>query len=336
MILVTGATGILGRLFVLRLLQNGHRVRATKRSSSDLDEVKNSFRFYTDNAEKWFEKIEWVEVDFQDIEDISRLLLGVKEVYHCAAEVSFDDDKKKQIFQTNFNLTKELLYACEGTEIEAFLYVSSISVLDSPNEKGLLDEESFYNSKLKHSSYAQSKHFAEMEVQRAGAEGLNILILNPGVIIGTGNWQKSSGKMFELLSQYSYSFDGSTGYVDVRDVVDMGIQLMEKKIFDQRFILVAENLSYLEYANKVRTSLGLKPSKRVPSLVLWFLQILAPFGMIFKKLKLFSKQNIQMLSSQSKYSNEKIKKYINQDFIPIDKSIEFHLKNYLEDKKNKK
>ena len=67
MILVTGATGILGRVIVLELLKRGKTVRATKRKTSDVEEVKNSFRFYTENPEVFFNKIEWVNVNFDDI-----------------------------------------------------------------------------------------------------------------------------------------------------------------------------------------------------------------------------------------------------------------------------
>ena len=56
MVLVTGATGILGRVIVLNLLQKGKNVRAVKRKSSNLEDVKNSYRFYTDQPEEFFKK----------------------------------------------------------------------------------------------------------------------------------------------------------------------------------------------------------------------------------------------------------------------------------------
>ena len=80
--------------------------------------------------------------------------------------------------------------------MKKFLFVSSIAVLDGLNENGELDESSDFNPKIDHSAYAISKHFSEMEVWRASAEGLNVIV-NPGIIIGSGNWKESSGTFIQ-------------------------------------------------------------------------------------------------------------------------------------------
>ncbi|MGS0747444.1 NAD-dependent epimerase/dehydratase family protein [Halpernia sp. GG3] len=332
MILVTGATGILGRVIVLDLLKRGKTVRATKRPSSNLVEVQHSLQFYTENPDEFFNKISWIDIDFEDADSLKLALEGVSEIYHCAAKVSFHPDDNEEMLQCNIKFTENLLYACENSSVKKFLFVSSIAVLDNVNEQGILDEDSNFNPKENHSDYALSKHFAEMEVWRASAEGLNTIIVNPGVIIGSGNWKNSSGKLFKELAENQFSFSGGTAYIDVRDVAKISIDLMEKNAFGERFIVISETKSYQETANYLRQKLNKSDVKILP---MWVLRIGVVlnflFGWLIKPLKMVNSVNIKSVSYQSEISNEKIKKDLNIEFVPVFESLDFHFKNYLKD-----
>ena len=333
MILVTGATGILGRVIVLELLKRGKTVRATKRKSSNLQEVRKSFQFYTETPNEYFDSIEWIEVDFEDIHSLQNALNGVEEVYHCAAKVSFHPKDEKEMYQTNIECTKQLLFACQNSSVKKFLFVSSIAVLDGLNENGELDESSDFNPKIDHSAYAISKHFSEMEVWRASAEGLNTVIVNPGLIIGSGNWKESSGTLFMEFEKNDYTFSGGTSYVDVRDVAQISIELMEKNIFGERFILVSESAKYEEIGNSIRQKLGKSPMKLLPNVVLkvgFYLNLL--FGWLFSPLKMANKVNVQSVTEFNKISNKKIKEKLNYEFIPLKESLAFHVENYKKDR----
>ncbi len=333
MTLVTGATGILGRVIVLELLKRGKTVRATKRKTSNLEEVRNSFKFYTENPDEFFNKIEWVDIDFDDIDSLKIAVNGVEEVYHCAAKVSFHPDARKKMYHTNIDGTKNLLYACENSSVKKFCFVSSIAVLDGFNENGMMDEDSDFNSKLEHSAYAESKHFSEMEVWRASAEGLNVVIVNPGMIIGSGNWNESSGLIYENFTK-GFTFSGGTSYVDVRDVAKISVELMEKNIFGERFILISENKRYSEMTNFVRNKLGKSTPKILSKSVLNFAKILNfCFGWFIPSLKMANKVNIESVTNLNPVSNQKIRERLDYEFIPVEESLDFHLKNYRQDKK---
>ena len=336
MVFVTGATGILGRVIVLELLKKGRNVRAAKRATSNLDEVKHSYSFYTENPDDFFNKIEWVNVDFDDIQSIQDALKGVDEVYHCAAKVGFNPDDAKEMYHTNVKGTQNLLYACENSEVKKFLHVSSVAVLDIDNENGELDEDSDFNPKDDHSAYAISKHLAEMEAWRASAEGLNVVIVNPGMIIGSGNWGKSSGDIFPTMEKNSFTFSGGTSYADVRDVAEISIQLMEKSIFGERFIIISENKRYAELARQIRKELGLKEAKVLSKFQLT-MGIVANmlFGWLIPQLKMVTKSNVEAVSQMKTISNKKVKERLNYTFIPLEETIDFHLKNYINDKKAK-
>ncbi|AKK71460.1 NAD-dependent epimerase [Chryseobacterium gallinarum] len=337
MVFVTGATGILGRIIVLELLKRGKHVRASKRPGSNLNEVKHSYSFYTENPNDFFNKIEWMDVDFDDPDSLQNALKGVEDVYHCAAKVSFHPKDEKEMYHTNIKGTENLLYACEGSSVKKFLHVSSVAVLDNFNEKGELDENSDFNPKLEHSAYAISKHLSEMEAWRASAEGLNVVIINPGMIVGSGNWNQSSGELFSTFEDNSFTFSGGSAYVDVRDVAKTAVELMENNIFGERFIIVAENNRYADLAQQIRTRLGLKEAKILSGFQLNIGRLAnALFGWFIPKLRMITKSNIEAISSFNTISNQKIKEKLGYQFIPVKESIDFHLNNYINDKKLKK
>ena len=329
MVLVTGATGILGRVLVLELLKQGKSVRATKREMSNLQEVKKSWNFYTSQADEYFKKIEWVEVDFEDLDSLRIALEGIEEVYHCSAKVSFYLKDEAEMFKTNIEGTKNLLYIAEEKSVKKFLFVSSIAVFDKINEKGEIDEESDFDGKKQNSAYALSKYLSEMEVWRAYAEGMNTIIINPGVIIGSGNWGKSSGDLFPSFEKSPFSFSGGTAYVDVRDVAKTAVILMEKEKFGERYIIISENKKYKEVADKIRQFLGKNESVILPKfwLNLGYGLNLA-LGWLFPYLRIISKENIKMLTEFTPISNKKIIKELNFQFISVKDSLDFYLKNY--------
>ena len=274
-------------------------------------------------------KIEWVEVDFEDLDSLRIALEGIEEVYHCSAKVSFYPKDEAEMFKTNIEGTKNLLYIVEEKSVKKFLFVSSIAVFDKINEKGEIDEESGFDEKKQNSAYALSKYLSEMEVWRAYAEGMNTIIINPGVIIGSGNWGKSSGDLFPSFEKSPFSFSGGTAYVDVRDVAKIAVILMEKEKFGERYIIISENKKYKEVADKIRQFLGKNESVILPKfwLNLGYGLNLA-LGWLFPYLRIISKENIKMLTEFTPISNKKIIKELNFQFISVKDSLDFYLKNY--------
>ncbi|MDQ1097016.1 MULTISPECIES: NAD-dependent epimerase/dehydratase family protein [Chryseobacterium] len=335
MVLVTGATGILGRVVVLELLKRGKKVRAAKRSGSNLKDVKNSYRFYTEDPDAAFSAIEWVELDFDDLTSLQTALEGVEEVYHCAAKVSFNPKYEKEMYHINIKGTTNLLYACEQSSVKKFLYISTIAVLDGFNEEGELDEGSDFNAKEEHSAYAISKHMAEMEVWRASAEGLQIAIINPGMIIGSGGWNQSSGQLFSVFENNRFTFPGGSAYVDVRDVAEIAAELMDRNIFGERFIAISGMKKYEDIGKIIRKRLGLKEPVVLKKRQLGVGRIVnVLLGWLIPPLRMVTKSNIASITSFNTISNQKIKDRLNFRFIPVDESLEFHLNNYINDKKS--
>ncbi|PLX17265.1 MAG: NAD-dependent epimerase [Marinilabiliales bacterium] len=325
MILVTGGTGLVGSHLLYELAKRGEKVKALIRNKRSLAAVKKVFSFYSDQAELLFESIEWVIGDVLDMYSLNEAFMGISKVYHCAAIVSIGGKKKNDLIAANVTGTEYVVNLCLNHKIKKFCHVSSIAALGNSLNGELIDEETSWSSSKTHSAYSISKYKSEMEVWRAVQEGLNAVIVNPSVIIGPGFWNSGSGALFKKASLgMKYYTTGSTGFVDVRDVVECMIELMENEITNERFIINSENLNYKELFTKISEAIGVKaPIKEATKNIL---QIAGVFDSIANKIGLKKKEItrdvIKASISKSMYTNYKIKNTLGKTFISIDKSIE--------------
>ncbi len=315
MILVTGATGFLGSELIRQLLLKGEKVRALKRANSKIPPLL-----------EYEEAIEWRNADLLDYFALKEAMEGVLKVYHCAAFISFSPADKKEMLRVNIEGTMNLLNICMDHKIEKFLHVSSVAAIGNSKNGALITEEDHWEFNPAQSSYAISKYESEMEVFRAAAEGLKTVIVNPSIIIGKNAGEEGSGQLFRAIQKgMKYYPEGSFGYVDVEDVAHSMILLMESDIYDQRFIINAENWTYKDLFTEISQQFE-KPAPTIP-LKPWMLQ-LAYMGTrmisgIRGKNSNLTRDTIRSASKKRSFSNVKIKKTLNLEFRPVKDSIRF-------------
>jgi nucleoside-diphosphate-sugar epimerase len=331
MILVTGGTGLVGAHLLYQLTTKNDVIKAIYRPSSNLDNVKTVFSYYTKNVEQYFSKIEWVEADIIDVVALETAFENVTKVYHSAALVSFNPSDYKAMRKINIEGTANIVNLCIEKNIEKLCYVSSIATIDkNPNSK-LITEENEYSSENRNYGYAITKFGAEMEVWRATQEGVNVVIVNPGIILGGGFWNTGTGAIFDKVYQgLKFYSEGITGYVSVEDVVTAMIALMQSEIKNERFILVSENKSFKAIFFKIADVFKVKkPSikaKKWMSELLWRIESLKHF--ITGKTPILTKNSAKSIHNQYYFSSEKIKNELNFEFEPIDTAIERICKQY--------
>jgi nucleoside-diphosphate-sugar epimerase len=257
-VFVTGATGLLGAHLLVKLAKNGEEIRALKRENSDLSIVKKVFDYY--EAGHLFEKITWVNGDITDVNSLIDGIAPATKVYHTAALVSFDPRDREKLNKMNIDGTANVVNACLELGVEKLCYVSSTAAVGKTKEMKPVVETNEWVEEEVTSNYAISKHYAENEVWRGVAEGLNAVIVNPCVIIGPGDWDRSSGTMFKTVKKgLKFYTSGANAFVDARDVTDVMHMLMEGPISGERFLVIGENLSYKEMFTKVAKALGVNP-----------------------------------------------------------------------------
>ncbi|NCP89793.1 MAG: NAD-dependent epimerase/dehydratase family protein, partial [Flavobacteriales bacterium] len=196
MILVTGGTGLVGSHLLYKLASEGEKVRAIYRNERKLSNIKNVFSCYTADYMPLYDSIEWLQADILDIPSLTRAFNNIAYVYHCAAFVSFEPDKYHLLRKTNIEGTANMVNLCIAHHVKKLCYVSSIATLGNPENLKEITEETEWNAEANNTIYAITKYGAEIEVWRGSQEGLSVVIVNPGVILGAGIWRYGSGNLF--------------------------------------------------------------------------------------------------------------------------------------------
>lgn len=319
MVLVTGGTGLVGAHLVLHLIENGEIVRAIYRNPDNIQKTKALFLLYKKDI--LFEKIEWVSADINDVPSLELAFKNIKYVYHCAALISFDPKDEDLIRKTNIEGTANIVNLCIAKNIKKLCFVSSIAALGDLKEfEKTITEDTEWNPEKHHSDYAISKYGAEMEVWRGQQEGLEVVIVNPGVIIGPGFQEQGSGIFFKKIQEgLPFYTNGITGFVAVKDVVRISFELMKSTLHNDRFTLIAENMVYREFLNTIADALKAKrPTIHAsPFLVTVFSKIDWFISNVFRQKRKLGREAAKSSYSKNQYSNEKIKNILKTDFLDI-------------------
>jgi len=324
MILVTGGTGLVGAHLLYSLVNSNKKIRAIYRNEKKFEHVKRIFSYYTSTPGDLFDKIEWVNGDLNDIPSLTDAFEGITHVYHCAAFVSFEPDKFDLLQKTNIEGTANIVNFCISNSIKKLCYISSVAAIGTPKKGLAATEKTEWNPENNNSVYAITKYGAELEVWRGTQEGLDAVIINPGVIIGPGIWHYGSGSIIKTVANgLPYYTSGSMGYVDVNDVVKCMISAMESDLKNERFICVAESWSYKQFLITTAQLLEVTPPKKEAKP--WLLQLgwrldWLKHTFTGKRRKL-TKRLVNSLQSKSNYDNTKIKEALKITFTPIKDSL---------------
>ncbi len=323
MVLVTGGTGLVGSHLLLYLVENGENVRAIYRNTENIQKTNDLFSLY--KKEALFKKINWVQADIIDIPSLEKAFENVDYVYHCAALISFDPKDEELIRKTNIEGTSNIVNFCIDKSIKKLCFVSSIAALgDLKDHENSITEETEWNPEKTHSDYAISKYGAEIEIWRGQQEGLDAVIVNPGIIIGPGFKEQGSGKLFNNVKNgMPFYTKGSTGFIAVTDVVKIMVALVNSETKNERFVLIAENIVFQDVFNTITKASKLKaPSIYLSPFmmeILWRIDCL--FSTILNQKRSLDKTTARSSFSNNLYSNEKIKTTLGFEFVAINQYL---------------
>lgn len=324
MVLITGATGLLGSHLLARLLSIGISPRALYREDASLEKAKKTLSYYfPDNPEHFFSKIQWTKADLDDIPALDKAFEGVSHVYHCAGFVSFAPSDHEKLRKINTEGTANVVNLCLKHQVKKLCHTSSIATLGK-NTKGLANENTLFDPNENHSAYALTKFSAEMEVWRGSQEGLDVVIINPGIIIGAGHWNSGSGLLFKKIANgLNYYPPKTMGFVSVQDTAKAITGLMQSPIRNERFVLVSENLDFKTLLSQIADSLNKPgPKKELKPWMVFFGWLLEWIPALFGRKRQIPKQAIRSAFEKTEYDSSKIQEELGFEFEPVSKAID--------------
>lgn len=319
-ILITGATGLVGSATARRLLADGHSVSALHRPDSD--------RSLLQGVE---DRIQWIEGDILDILALEKALEHVEYVVHAAAVVSFVPRDEAAMVKVNVEGTANVVNACLKRGIRKLCHVSSVAALGRPNPRTIeqhkpfmIDETQRWEDSPNNSAYAKTKYLAELEVWRGVSEGLSAVIVNPSLILGEGDWQKSSTQLFKYVYDGKpFYTEGTVNYVDVRDIADAIVKLLASEVQGERFILSAGSASYQELFAAIAKGFGKRPPHLKVGVglagVIW--RIEAVRSWLTGSRPLITKDTARSATHHFEFDNGKLKRALDFDFQPLDTTV---------------
>lgn len=331
MILVTGASGLVGSHLLFQLLEKGLAVRALIRTEDSVAKIRSVFDYYCDTPDDLIQKVSWAYGDVTDMQSLYEAFIGVSKVYHCAAYISFSKRHLHHMETVNVTGTSNVVNICLQNAVDKLVHVSSIAAVGKTKGRALVSEEDKW-PQGDISPYALTKTKSELEIWRGISEGLCAVIVNPSVILGPGNWQSGSGKLFSQTNKGMLFYtSGSTGFVDVRDVVEIMQMLMMSDIQAERFILNAENMHYRDLFVRIAKCLGVNAPKcyAKPALmgIAWRIERVLEF--LLGRAPTLTRFSARSAYAEQQYSSEKVQKILNYSFKSIDDAIEHAAKMFL-------
>lgn len=327
---------MLGAHVLYELTNAGKAVRAIYREEAKQDLVAKIFSYYTDSPQQLLDKVNWVKADLMDVSEVADAMLGISEVYHCAALVSFDNRDDDKLMTINPQTTANVVNTALDCGVRKLVHVSSVAALGRAVQGKPIDEKSQWLESKHNSIYAKSKYLSELEVWRATEEGLDAVIVNPSIILGPGNWKEGSAAIFNTVGKgFKFYTEGVNGYVDARDVAAVMLKLMDSNISAERFVTVGENVSYHEVFDQIAEQLeSPKPTihaKPWMGNLVWRIEKVK--SMLFGGKPMITKGTARTSHQKNYYSNDKVRERLGFEFRPLRDTISdlsaFYKQDYL-------
>jgi nucleoside-diphosphate-sugar epimerase len=264
-IVITGITGLVGAHLTCHLLARGNSVLGIKRVTSSMelfDSVKMHYLnqetdvlkglFGGGSVELDLEKLRegianrlsWANADMLETDALVEAFSGeIDAVFHCAAMVSFKRKDRNTMMENNTQGTANVVNTCIKLGIATMIHVSSVAALSRKEGIDIITADSEWEDSKYNTDYAKSKYYSELEAWRGKEEGLNVGVVNPGIILGVGSGNTPQNQFIGIVNGGNpFVPIGGNGFVWVDDLCAQMIQMYESQSFGKRQLGVTHYL----------------------------------------------------------------------------------------------
>jgi len=314
-VFVTGGAGLIGSALLKQLLNEGATIRALYRSSMPV----------TLSADEQ-SRIEWIKGDVLDTSLLDEALNGCKQVYHCAAVVSFHPARRVQMYKINIEGTANVVNAALANSVQKLVHVSSVAALGRFRKNEVVTEKSEWSEETNNSHYGKTKYLSELEVWRGISEGLPAAIVNPTIVLGESKWDTGSTAIFKKVwEEFPWYTNGGTGFVDAADVATAMVKLMNSDISGERFILSHVNTGYRQLFEMIAAAFGKRPPHKKGSA--WMMELAwrleAAKAMLSNSEPLITKETVKTSQATTVYDSSKLLQTIpGFSYTPLDTTVQ--------------
>jgi dihydroflavonol-4-reductase len=255
MILVTGGAGFIGAHLVQLLLDRGETVRVLDRPGARIDCLPLS-------------RIEFVPADIRNRESVRQAVRGCRQVYHLAANPKLWARRRSDFHRVNYLGAVHVLEEALAAGATRVLHTSTESILTRATQTAPIADDQAVAMSDVIGPYCRSKFRAERHAFQLAKRGEPIVVVNPTLPVGPGDWGQSPPTRMMLdfcLGKRSAYLDAELNLIDVRDVALGMVRAMTAGEPGRRYLLGAENWSIRSVFDHLARLTGLaEPRWRVP------------------------------------------------------------------------
>lgn len=311
-ILITGITGLFGNHLAREFSHLG-KIHGLRREDSDIGLVNEV-------------EVQWHIGELSNVESLLEALNGIDLVVHSAGMVSFSAKDKEKLYEVNTVGTANIVNAMLAADVKKLVHVSSVAAIGRSQETKKIDEDSKWTESPLNTGYAVSKYWAELEAWRGEQEGLQLIVVNPSVLLGKASYGKSSTAIYSyVLEENKFFPKGDLNFIDVRDAAKITRILVEKQVWGERFILNRQSISYREFFSEIATVFG----KKAPKIALptWLITIATLSVSILRMIGLskspINKQTAMISQQKTYFDNSKIQSLLEYAYFPLRETLEW-------------